>query len=63
LHRLRPPLDGNEIMAVLGIGPGPLVGRAYGHLLELRIERGPMSAEQAVEELRGWAREQGLAGE
>ena len=63
LHRMRPALDGNEIMAELGIGPGPVVGRAYAHLLELRIERGPMSAEDAREELRRWAREQGLAGE
>jgi poly(A) polymerase len=63
LHRLRPALDGTEIMAVLGVGPGPVVGRAYRYLLELRIERGPMPPEQAAEELRRWADEQGLGGE
>ena len=63
LHRMRPALDGNEIMAVLGIGPGPTVGRAYAYLLEQRIELGPMSKEQAVEELRRWAREQGVSGD
>ena len=35
-------LDGNEIMAALGIGPGREVGTAYRHLLELRLERGPL---------------------
>ena len=60
LHRMRPALDGNEIMAALGLRPGPIVGRAYAYLLELRIERGPMSKEEALEELRKWAREQGL---
>ena len=63
LHRMRPALDGNEIMAELGIRPGPIVGRAYSYLLELRIEHGPMSQEQAREELRRWAREQGLVPE
>jgi poly(A) polymerase len=59
LGRLRPDLDGNEIMAVLGIRPGPAVGAAYRHLLELRIERGPMSHDEAVAELKRWAVEQG----
>jgi poly(A) polymerase len=63
LDRLRPELDGNEIMAELGIAPGPIVGRAYRHLLEQRIERGPMSRAEAVEELHRWAREQGLEPE
>ena len=63
LHRMRPALDGNEIMAELGLRPGPLVGRAYAHLLEQRIEQGPMSKEQAVAELRRWADEQGITQE
>jgi poly(A) polymerase len=58
LERIRPDLDGNEIMAVLGVKPGPLVGAAYRHLLELRIERGPMSHDDAVAELRLWAAEE-----
>ena len=41
-------------MAILGIAPGPLVGRAYQHLLALRMEHGPLGHERAVEELRRW---------
>jgi poly(A) polymerase len=62
LARIRPDLDGNEIMAILGLPPGPLVGRAYRHLLDLRMERGPLGAEQAREELLRWARAEGLIG-
>jgi poly(A) polymerase len=58
LSKLRPALDGNQIMARLGVGPGPLVGRAYKMLLEARIERGPMTEEEAGELLDRWAREQ-----
>ena len=54
LASVRPDLDGNQIMAILGIGPGRDVGRAYNHLLELRLEHGPMSVEQATEQLRLW---------
>ena len=60
LARLRPDLDGHEIMSLLGIGPGPLVGRAYKHLLELRIEHGPLGRDRAVQELLRWARESGV---
>jgi poly(A) polymerase len=60
LDAIRPDLDGNEIMTLLGIGPGPLVGRAYQHLLALRIERGPLSREQAEAELRTWAAANGV---
>ena len=60
LARIRPDLDGNEIMALLGITPGPLVGRAYAHLLELRMEHGPLGRDRAVQELRRWARDAGL---
>lgn len=55
LAQLRPPLDGHQIMAHLGIEPGPLVGRAYQHLLEVRIERGPMSEDEGYAELDAWA--------
>ncbi len=54
LDRIRPDLDGNEIMDLLGIAPGPLVGRAYQHLLALRMEHGPLGRERAVSELRAW---------
>jgi poly(A) polymerase len=55
LARLRPELDGNEIMRVLGVPPGPVVGRAYNFLLELRITEGEVGRERATQELRGWA--------
>ncbi|EST37468.1 RNA nucleotidyltransferase [Streptomycetaceae bacterium MP113-05] len=54
LNSIRPDLDGNTIMEVLGVGPGPVIGRAYRHLLELRLEHGPLGHEGAVEALREW---------
>ena len=60
LDAIRPDLDGNAIMAVLGIPPGPVVGRAYQHLLALRMERGPLGAAEAEAELRRWAAENGV---
>jgi poly(A) polymerase len=55
LEKIRPDLDGNEIMTELGIPPGPLVGKAYQHLLGLRMERGPLGRDEAVAELHAWA--------
>jgi poly(A) polymerase len=55
LAAIRPDLDGNQIMEVLGIGPGREVGEAYGFLLELRLDRGPMSEADAKAALREWA--------
>jgi poly(A) polymerase len=55
LDSIRPDLDGNEIMAILGIPPGPLVGRAWKYLKELRLERGPLDHDTAVAELLRWA--------
>ena len=60
LASIRPDLDGNEIMRILGISPGPLVGKAYAHLLELRLEHGPLGAERATQELLDWAAADGL---
>ncbi len=60
LAAIRPDLDGNEIMEVLELSPGPLVGEAYRHMLELRLERGPMTRDEAVIALRKWASERGL---
>ena len=54
LDAVRPDLDGNAIMALLGVPPGPVVGRAYRHLLEVRLDRGPMDPQQAEAELRRW---------
>ena len=46
------PLDGTEVMAVLGLAPGPEVGRALGFLRELTFENGPMSKAEATAALR-----------
>jgi len=54
LAALRPDLDGNQIMAVLGIGPGRDVGAAYQFLLQVRMDQGPLSREQAEQALRDW---------
>ncbi|HEV2377987.1 MAG TPA: CCA tRNA nucleotidyltransferase [Streptosporangiaceae bacterium] len=62
LAKIRPDLDGNGIMEILGVGPGPVVGRAYRYLLDLRIEHGPLGRERAVQELLGWAAAEGLPG-
>jgi poly(A) polymerase len=60
LNKIRPDLNGNEIMKELSIEPGPLVGEAYEHLLTLRIEHGPLGAERAVEALHEWAAARGI---
>ncbi len=54
LDALRPDLDGEQIMAVLGVPPGPVVGRAYRFLLEKRIDEGPLGEERAREALLDW---------
>jgi len=57
LDSIRPDLDGNAIMELLGMKPGPLVGKAYKHLLAVRMEKGPLTREEAEAELRAWAAE------
>ncbi|HEX6403806.1 MAG TPA: CCA tRNA nucleotidyltransferase, partial [Pseudonocardiaceae bacterium] len=57
LAAVRPDLDGNAIMELLGLKPGPDVGRAWRYLKELRLDRGPLSREEAEAELRRWAQD------
>ena len=59
LGRVRPDLNGDEIMALLGVPPGPDVGRAYRFLLDQRLEHGPLGPERAREVLLEWWRQQG----
>ena len=54
LASLRPDLDGNQIMQILGIGPGRDVGEAYKFLLELRLDQGPLGTDAAAEALKSW---------
>ncbi|MCP3425529.1 CCA tRNA nucleotidyltransferase [Rothia sp. AR01] len=59
LDAIRPELDGREIMEILGIPPGPEVGEAYSHLLNLRLDEGALGHDAAVERLRAWWAERG----
>ena len=54
LEKIRPDLDGLEIMAILEISPSPIVGRAYQYLLDLRMDRGPLGPDAAKDELLNW---------
>jgi poly(A) polymerase len=58
LEAIRPDLDGNAIMAILGVPPGPVIGRAWAHLKEVRLDQGPLPPDQAEAELRRWWAEQ-----
>ncbi|MBP2704659.1 CCA tRNA nucleotidyltransferase [Microbispora sp. RL4-1S] len=60
LAKIRPELDGNEIQEILGLSPGPVIGRAYKHMLELRMDEGLIGKEAATEALLAWARDNGL---
>ncbi|MEE1295806.1 MAG: CCA tRNA nucleotidyltransferase [Bifidobacterium sp.] len=53
-EKIRPDLNGDEIMAELSLEPGPAVGRAYKHMLEYRLDNGPVDHDVAVEELHRW---------
>ncbi|MEX0753502.1 MAG: CCA tRNA nucleotidyltransferase [Actinomycetota bacterium] len=58
LDAMRPPIDGRRVMEHLGVAPGPEVGRALEHLMDLRMERGPMTEDEAIQALDAWARDQ-----
>src|ERR671910_593329 len=60
IDRIRPPLDGRQVMAFLGLEPGPIVGDALDYLLELRLDEGPIDEDEAYERLTAWARERGI---
>nr|WP_245553653.1 CCA tRNA nucleotidyltransferase [Demetria terragena] len=54
LGKVRPELNGNQIGEVLGIAPGPVLGRAYQHLLQVRLDEGPIGEDAATERLLAW---------
>jgi poly(A) polymerase len=54
LDAMRPPLDGTQVMEHLGIGPGQAIGRALDHLMEVRLERGPVEEDEAYRLLDEW---------
>ena len=61
LERIRPPLDGNEVMEHLGIPPSRQVGEALDFLMEQRLERGPIYRAEALKLLDEWAKDAGVA--
>jgi poly(A) polymerase len=61
LDAIRPPLDGKQVMAHLGIEPGPAIGEALDYLLDVRMEEGPITEQDAYARLDEWAREKGVA--
>jgi poly(A) polymerase len=60
LDKIRPELDGTEIMRILKLPPGPLVGEAWNHLLEVRLEQGELGKARVTQELLRWAEAEGL---
>jgi len=60
LSRIRPDLDGDEVMKFLGVAPGRIVGEALEFLLELRLEEGPLGEDDAYARLAAWARARGI---
>ncbi len=54
LDAVRPELDGTQIAEVLGIAPGPVLGRAYQYLLSVRMDQGPIGKEAAILALQAW---------
>jgi poly(A) polymerase len=61
LDAIRPALDGRDVMTILGLRPGREVGRALEFLLDLRLDEGPMSRDDAEARLREWAAAEGIA--
>jgi poly(A) polymerase len=61
IARIRPELDGHEVMAFLGVPPGPVVGDALAHLLEIRLDEGLIGKDEAYKRLEAWAHERGIA--
>ncbi|MDA8292917.1 MAG: CCA tRNA nucleotidyltransferase [Actinomycetota bacterium] len=58
LDAMRPDLDGRAVMELLGVPPGPVVGRALAFLMELRMDEGPLGPEEASRRLLRWWEEQ-----
>ena len=61
IERIRPDLDGRQVMAFLGVPPGPAVGDALSFLLELRFDEGPLGEDEAYRRLEAWAEARGIS--
>ena len=60
LSRIRPELDGHQVMSYLGVPPGPVVGRAMERLLDIRLDEGTLGTEEIYKRLDEWARANGI---
>jgi poly(A) polymerase len=60
LGKLRPELDGRKVMELLELEPGPDVGRAMDHLMEIRLDEGTLGEEEITRRLLEWADENGI---
>jgi poly(A) polymerase len=60
IDAIRPEIDGNEIMTLLALPPGPLVGKARRFVLDLRMEQGLLGRERVIAELLQWAETEGI---
>jgi poly(A) polymerase len=60
LAKIKPPLDGKQVMAFLDVPPGPVVGEALAFLLDIRLDEGPISEDDARDRLAAWAADQGI---
>lgn len=60
LDKIRPELDGRQVMGFLDVAPGPVVGEALAYLLETRLEEGEIGEAEAYKRLAEWARERGI---
>jgi poly(A) polymerase len=65
LDRLRPELDGHQVMAYLGVEGGPTIGRAMNHLMDIRLDDGLLGTDEIYKRLDEWAQAEGIevAGE
>ncbi|HKY65205.1 MAG TPA: CCA tRNA nucleotidyltransferase, partial [Acidimicrobiales bacterium] len=54
LGAIRPDIDGNRVMELLGVGPGRVVGEALNMLLEARLDEGPLGEAEAERRVRAW---------
>jgi poly(A) polymerase len=54
LEAIRPDIDGNRVMELLDVSPGPIIGEALDMLLEARLDEGPLGEEEAERRLLEW---------
>jgi len=59
LSKIRPDLDGAQVMELLNLKPSREVGAAMDFLMELRLDQGPIGAEKATAELLSWWKDRG----